>query len=572
MLALSSPSLWSGYRQVRIQREGLVSHADQLPRHELRPFLCFEWRNRVFLWNVLPFGLSTAPRTFSKITRAVVEHWRRLGIRVSSYIDDFIFFARTEEEAVRIQAIILGDLERLGFLLNKDKIALVPATTVKYLGFMLHSVDADGKPGCFLSAPAKKLATIRTKAENCLHSIKAAANAGRLHQFRGRTIASLVGQIVSLREALPPARLATRALLASLTQLPMVSVPSSPGRPPVVARDYSASVVLSPLAVAELQFWVHRAADWNGMAWRTSHPSRILYTDASSSQWGAVLDEVTFFNKVLASTTTTLAQGHISATERHDSVYTEATGLLRALVTLNTEIADQVVRHRTDNLSTFYLVKNGGTSSADLNSVALKIWMVCSRLNVDLQSEYVGKDVIIHVGADLLSRNLGESDFMLAPSVWQRLWLGFGPFTADRFACPLTRKCDPFTGSPLPFYSRVLTPGCTGVDGLAYTWSCNSYAFPPVNLTFQTLERALASPDPSTVVVCHWPSQPWWPLVLQSQRVRRVDLGLASEVVVAGPISGRARMVDADATWSSLHLLALVIAPADASSQAPARS
>lgn len=37
--------------------------------------------------NVLPFGLSTAPRAYSKLSRLMLKRWRREGIRCSNYIE-----------------------------------------------------------------------------------------------------------------------------------------------------------------------------------------------------------------------------------------------------------------------------------------------------------------------------------------------------------------------------------------------------------------------------------------------------------------------------------------------------
>ena len=41
-----------------------------------RRHLCFAWEGRVYQWQVLPFGLATAPRAYSKLTRAIVKRWR----------------------------------------------------------------------------------------------------------------------------------------------------------------------------------------------------------------------------------------------------------------------------------------------------------------------------------------------------------------------------------------------------------------------------------------------------------------------------------------------------------------
>ena len=47
-----------------------------------RFFVGFNWKGRYYVYNCLPFGLSTAPWVFSKVMRELVIHrWRR-GIRM----------------------------------------------------------------------------------------------------------------------------------------------------------------------------------------------------------------------------------------------------------------------------------------------------------------------------------------------------------------------------------------------------------------------------------------------------------------------------------------------------------
>jgi hypothetical protein len=72
----------------------------QLPvKPWFQKFLGFAWEGRVYRWQVLPFGLASAPRAYSKVTRAMVKSWRARGIRCTNYIDDFIFFASSLREA-----------------------------------------------------------------------------------------------------------------------------------------------------------------------------------------------------------------------------------------------------------------------------------------------------------------------------------------------------------------------------------------------------------------------------------------------------------------------------------------
>ncbi len=58
-----------------------------------RTYVGFEWGGKYYVYNCLPFGLSTAPWVFSKVMRELVMHWRRGGIRVLPYLDDFILWS-----------------------------------------------------------------------------------------------------------------------------------------------------------------------------------------------------------------------------------------------------------------------------------------------------------------------------------------------------------------------------------------------------------------------------------------------------------------------------------------------
>ena len=60
----------------------------QIPlKPSFRRFCCFEWQGRVYRWNVLPFGISSAPRTNSKLSRLMLALWRSEGIRCSNNIE-----------------------------------------------------------------------------------------------------------------------------------------------------------------------------------------------------------------------------------------------------------------------------------------------------------------------------------------------------------------------------------------------------------------------------------------------------------------------------------------------------
>ena len=54
---------------------------------ESRTFTGFQWRDRYYVYNVLLFGMATAPRCFAKVMGILVRHWRAQGVRIIAYPD-----------------------------------------------------------------------------------------------------------------------------------------------------------------------------------------------------------------------------------------------------------------------------------------------------------------------------------------------------------------------------------------------------------------------------------------------------------------------------------------------------
>ena len=77
-------------------------HLDIFPAH--RKFLGFSWAFEdgvpwFLQFNVLPFGLSTAPYIFTKLLRPLVKLWRGRGFHSVVYLDDDIDLEETYEKA-----------------------------------------------------------------------------------------------------------------------------------------------------------------------------------------------------------------------------------------------------------------------------------------------------------------------------------------------------------------------------------------------------------------------------------------------------------------------------------------
>ena len=120
-----------------------------------RAFLTFRFRDQLFQFRCLPFGLSCAPWVFTKTLKPVVAQLRQLGIRLVVYIDDILIMAESRELAQENVIGLVFLLENLGFVINRDKSILEPTQEIEFLGFNVNSVNTE------LSLPSKKIKQIR---------------------------------------------------------------------------------------------------------------------------------------------------------------------------------------------------------------------------------------------------------------------------------------------------------------------------------------------------------------------------------------------------------------------------
>ena len=96
-----------------------------IPIHQShRKFLRFSWRNQLFQFAALPFGLTSAPRVFTKVLKPVIASMRQRGIRCLIYIDDLIIVASSKMECNEQAVFAVQLLTDLGFNVNMKKIKL----------------------------------------------------------------------------------------------------------------------------------------------------------------------------------------------------------------------------------------------------------------------------------------------------------------------------------------------------------------------------------------------------------------------------------------------------------------
>jgi len=120
-------------------------------------------------------------------------------------------------------------------------------------------------------------------------------------------------------------------------------------------------------------------------------------------------------------------------------------------------------------------------------------------------------------------------NWKLNKAVFQRILAKMGPMEVDLFASSLSRQ--------LPrFYSWRPGPEAEATDAFMQDWLiCRGFANPPWCLIPRCLTKVRAQATRIVVITPLWPTQPWYPLVLEllEDYPRRIQPG--SSISTPGP-------------------------------------
>ena len=216
----------------------------------------------VYQFKALCFGLSTAPQVFTRVFAAVSAWAHSLGIRLLRYLDDWLVLSSSEEKAKQSIRELLSLCRTLGIVINEKKSDLVPSQAAKYLGMTIDT--GAGKVFPSLARVEKFLSV----AERFCSMQSPPAQLWQV----------ILGHLASLERLVPHGRLWMRSL-----QWHLQSQWSPESDPP------SLPVALPEEARRDLSWWMVKDHLLTGVRFGTPASDLHMYSDASSSGWGAHL-------------------------------------------------------------------------------------------------------------------------------------------------------------------------------------------------------------------------------------------------------------------------------------------
>ena len=434
-------------------------------------FLRFVWEGQVYEFNVLPFGLATAPRIFTSMVNELALLVRVRGIRLRTYLDDWLTLARSRAVCQGHTDQVLESTLELGFRVNFKKSDLSPSQNFTYLGMKFDTL-------AYTVAPSDQRVLAFIKKRDLLLS-------------QGRTtyrqLSALLGMMESMTTLLPLGRLFKRPLQFEVAR--KVCFPP----------DYNQVVWMGPWFRKALEQWLDPQWLHSSVPIQPPASEVYVYTDASTAGWGGHAVPLNLEASGLWSRE--MAAKHINLLEL------EAIRLV--LLSLAPSLVGRAITVHGDNTTALaYLRNQGGTKSFALYQKASEILLWCRAHKISLSVQFVpGK---LNVLADQLSRSnqILPTEWTICHSALQKVWARWSKPLVDLFA---TRY-----SSRLALYvSPVADPLAMATNAFAIPWTgLQAYAYPPTSLIPRVLAKYTSEGPTLLLVTPYWPKCAWFPELL----------------------------------------------------------
>ena len=445
---------------------GLPVHKDD------QRFLSFRWKGVNYSFRVLPFGLATSPLFITKLYRNVVEHLQIMGHRVIIYIDDLLILGDTKEQCIRSTQAVSDLLKSLGAVINEPKSSLVPEQVKEYLGFVLNSKDME------IRAPINKL-------KNCSKELRKMLNK---EQVSPRQLASILGKINSLADALFPTRVHTNDLHRLKLSL-------------LQGKNWDRVGPLSPEARQDLLWWKENIFRMNGRSLTPPTVDINCATDSSGWAWGAWMETPEGLVRWRGVFPCHLADKHIN--------YKELKAVHYLLRSATPAFTGKTLGLGIDNTTALWYLRKMGGKVPELAKLTQAIFEILDKNSIQLAPYHLpGKDNTM-ADAESRIREVNQVDLALNHAVFRLIDRLYGPFTIDLFATHQDKQIERFA-------SWMPQPDAVWLNAMVHPWTKElGWAHPPFSMIGRVLEKVEKEKSTITILAPLWPAQPWFPALLR---------------------------------------------------------
>ena len=430
-----------------------------------KKLLRFTFDGVLYEFQVLPNGLSSGPRIFTKLTKPFFSQLRKLGYMNSPYIDDCLLVAQSKDECIEnVKATIKLSCDT-GFVVHPIKSIFDPVQVIEYLGFVIDSVNM-------------RVSVNDRQKQKIISACRMGIESDKISIL---DLSKIVGLLVASFPGVEYGPLFYRRLDNAKT----LALKLNKG-------NYKAFTTLSNTLKQDLQWWIDNIPT----AFKPiSHGNSeiTISSDASLIGWGASCNG----NRTGGNWTQNEANTHISTLELR-AVYF-------ALRCFAKDLANVHIKLLIDNTTALAYVDNMGGKVHELNEIARELWLWCKERGIWLTPAYITS--ADNVEADEESMKSHDNlEWKLNRNLFNKICKFFGTPEVDLFASRLNNQIKNYIAwKPDPF--------ALAVDAFTMDWSKLGiiYAFPPFVMISKMLKKiTLDKVEKAIIVVPFWTTQPWF--------------------------------------------------------------
>lgn len=434
-----------------------------------RHFFCFQHRNKVYQYCVMPNGVGPGPRLFTKLMKPVYAKLRSDGHVSTGFIDDSLLYGNTLDRCKSNVAATVNLMSDLGFILNMDKSVLVPTQVITFLGQVIDSVNM------VVYLPDEKKENIKIVCQQLLLK----------KMVTIRDLAKAIGLLISAFSAVEFGKLHYR----SLEKGKIEALKSCHG-------NFEAKLELNASMKAELQWWIENLHSQKRKI-RNTNPEVVVQTDSSLLGWGAVLNGQSIGGKW----TEKERQLHINALEM--------LAILFAIKSFISVFRNKHVKVLTDSVTAVSYVNNfGGIKSTECDKISRDIWQYCISNQVWITCTHIPG---VQNEADKPSRKFKDNtEWELDLQCFRQICCVFGNPEIDLFATRLNKKLEKFC-------SWHPDPEARFINAFSLNWRDfkSVYLFPPFSVIGRCIQKIQADGAEGILVVPLWPTQTYFPVLMR---------------------------------------------------------
>ena len=453
-----SQSLHRGDWAATIDPKDAYLHVPIAAQH--RRFLRFWWKGSSYQFRRLPFGLSSAPRTFTRLTLPLVTLCRANGVRIIVYLDDFLVLACSRPELLCHTRLVLDILEKAGFQRNPKEGSLGAKTALRVSWAPVGYEGAEGLP---TRGQDQRLQAVRTQATLQPQS-------------------SLGPKISGQGYLCSPGRTVGPDVPATTSDGSNKGVEVGSTGPQQRCQGVDKMVDSTPYECYGFDAIQHTNSHDHGRVhlWMGSDHGREI----GQRQMVGRREDL-----------------HIN--------HLELLAVFRGVQRFLRHLRNKRVTVPLDNFTAAaYLAKEGGTRSETLSALTKEILIFCREYGFALSPAYLPG--IANLGADALSRGTEKREWFINPRVSERIFSCLGLPQIDLFASRRSAQVKTY------FSLDRRDNHSAGTNALNQSWTFkHMYASPPPQIIPLILGRMRECKGTLILVTPFWSRAVWLPELLQ---------------------------------------------------------